>query len=80
MVLKIIFNNFIILMLSYMTLTMIYGYMAINLSSEWVGEVGNSIFNISFVWKFGMMSCIYAVALGVAERVFKWVKGKRGKK
>lgn len=78
MILKIIFNNFIILILSYLVLTMIYGYMAVNLSSEYIEGVGNSIFNISFVWKFGMMSCAFAVVLAVVMRVIK--KFKRGHK
>lgn len=80
MILKIIFNNFVILMLSYMVLTMIYGYMSVNLSSVYVEGVGNSIFNISFVWKFGLMSCVFAVALAMAERVFNIIKRKRSQK
>ena len=39
MVLKIIFNNFLILVLSYFVLTLIYGYMAVNLSSEYIEGV-----------------------------------------
>ena len=77
MVLKIIFNNFVILMLSYMALTMMYGYMAVNLSSEYIEGVGNSIFNISFVWKYGVMSCTFAVLLAIMERVFEKCKSKR---
>jgi len=80
MILKILFNNFVILMLSYMVLTMIYGYMAVNLSGEYIDGVGNSIFNISFVWKFGMMSCGFAVVLAMAKRVFEKFKSKRGQK
>lgn len=76
MILKLIFNNFVILMLSYMTLTMIYGYMAVNLSSTYVDGVGNSIFNVSFVWKYGMLSCALAVVLSVGKKVF----GKMTKK
>ena len=80
MVLKIIFNNFLILVLSYFVLTLIYGYMAVNLSSEYIEGVGNSIFNISFVWKYGVMSCAFAVVLAIAERIFEKCKNKRIKK
>ena len=76
MILKILFNNFVILMLSYMTLTMIYGYMAVNLSSEYIEGVGNSIFNISFVWKYGIMSCGFAVMLATIKKLFKKYKGR----
>lgn len=80
MILKLIFYNFVILMLSYMVLTMIYGYMAVNLSSTYVEGVGNSIFNISFVWKFGMLSCAFAVVLGAAKRVWNRHRAKRSSK
>lgn len=80
MVLKLIFYNFIILMLSYFVLTMMYGYMAVNLSSVYVEGVGNSIFNISFVWKFGMLSCAFAVVLGVGKRMWSKLKAKRSGK
>ena len=80
MILKLIFNNFIILMLSYMVLTMIYGYMAVNLSSVYVEGVGNSIFNISFVWKFGMLSCAFAVVLSLGKRMWKKFMAKRSAK
>ena len=71
MVLKIIFYNSVVLILSYMLLTIIYGYMAINLSSEYIEGVGNSIFNISFVWKYGVMSNAFAVMLAIIMRVLK---------
>lgn len=77
MLLKLIFNNFVILMLSYMVLTMMYGYMAVNLSGEYVEGVGNSIFNISFVWKYGMLSCGIAVALHVVKRIWTKITSKR---
>lgn len=77
MVMKVIFYNFVIMMLSYMLLTMRYGYMAINLSSVYIDGVGNSIFNISFVWKYGMMSCAFAVILAMIKRVIKKMTGKR---
>lgn len=80
MVLKLIFYNFIILMLSYFVLTLIYGYMAVNLSDVYVEGVGNSIFNISFVWKFGMMSCAFAVILGVGARLWNKRLEKRSGK
>lgn len=80
MVLKLIFYNFIILMLSYFVLTLIYGYMAVNLSSVYVEGVGNSIFNISFVWKFGMMSCAFAAVLGLGLRVWNKIMAKRSRK
>lgn len=80
MILKLIFYNFIILMLSYFVLTMMYGYMAVNLSSVYVEGVGNSIFNISFVWKFGMMSCAFAVILGVGIRIWNKIMAKRSGK
>lgn len=80
MVMKVIFYNFVIMMLSYMLLTMIYGYMAVNLSSVYVEGVGNSIFNISFVWKYGMMSCAFAVVLAIAKRIVQKIIGKRSQK
>lgn len=80
MLLKLIFYNFIILMLSYMVLTMIYGYMAVNLSAVFVEGVGNSIFNISFVWKFGMLSCAFAVIMGLGIRWYNKIKNKRSRK
>lgn len=80
MVMKVLFYNFVIMMLSYMLLTMIYGYMAVNLSSVYVEGVGNSIFNISFVWKYGMMSCGFAVVLAVAKRVVEKIIRKRSQK
>lgn len=80
MILKLLFNNFVILMLSYMVLTIIYGYMAVNLSSVYVEGVGNSIFNISFVWKFGMLSCAFAVVLGLGKRIGKKLMAKRSTK
>jgi len=80
MVLKLIFYNLVILMLSYFTLTRIYGYMAVNLSSTHIEGVGNSIFNISFVWKFGAMSCAFAVILGLGMRGWKSIVAKRSRK
>lgn len=80
MILKLILYNFMILMLSYMVLTMIYGYMAVNLSSVYVEGVGNSIFNISFVWKFGMLSCAFAVVLSLGKRMGKKFMEKRSSK
>lgn len=80
MVLKLIFYNFVILMLSYMVLTMIYGYMAVNLSAVFIEGVGNSIFNISFVWKYGMLSCVFAVILGMGIRLYNKIKNKRSHK
>lgn len=79
-VLKLIFYNFIILILSYFVLTLIYGYMAVNLSSVYIDGVGNSIFNISFVWKFGVMSSAFAVVLGLGSRLYKKNKFKRNRK
>ena len=80
MVLKIIFNNFVILMMSYMALTMMYGYMAVNLSAEYIEGVGNSIFNISFVWKYGVMSCAFAVMLTIIKKVYHKCRNKRNKR
>ena len=80
MVLKVIFNNFVILMLSYMLLTMIYGYMAVNLSAVYVEGVGNSIFNISFVWKYGMVSCAFAVILSIVKRIIGKIIRKKSQK
>lgn len=80
MILKLIFNNFVILMLSYMILTMIYGYMAVNLSSTYVEGVGNSIFNVSFVWKYGMLSCALAVVLSVGKKIFRKIFKRRSHK
>ena len=79
-VLKLIFYNFIILILSYFVLTLIYGYMAVNLSSVYIDGVGNSIFNISFVWKFGVMSCAFAVVLGLSSRLHNKIKSKRNRR
>lgn len=80
LILKLIFYNFVINMLSYMVLTMIYGYMAVNLSGTFIEGVGNSIFNISFVWKYGMLSCAFAVVLGAGIRFFNKIKDKRKSK
>lgn len=80
MVMQVLFNSFVIMMLSYMLLTMIYGYMAVNLSSVYVEGVGNSIFNISFVWKYGMMSCAFAVALAMIKRAIEKIIRKRNQK
>lgn len=71
MILTLVFDSFVILMLSYFTLTCIYGYMAVNLSGVFMEGVGNSIFNISFVWKFGVMSCAFAVVLSGGKRLWK---------
>ena len=80
MLLKLVFYNFMILLLSYFALTCIYGYLAVNLSDVLIEGVGNSIFNVSFVWKFGAMSCAFAVVLGIGMRVMKRVMAKRSHK
>lgn len=80
MLLNLIFDSFVVLMLSYFTLTMIYGYMAVNLSAVFIEGVGNSIFNISFVWKFGVMSCAYAIAITLGKKLFKKFMAKRSRK
>lgn len=80
LILKLIVYNFVILMLSYFVLTLIYGYMAVNLSSTHIEGVGNSIFNISFVWKFGAMSSAFAVVLGLGMRVLNRIMAKRSRK
>lgn len=80
MVLKLVFYNFIILLLSYFALTCMYGYLAVNLSDVLIEGVGNSIFNVSFVWKFGAMSCAFAVVLGIGMRFLKKYMAKRSHK
>jgi len=80
MLLNLIFDSFVVLMLSYLTLTLIYGYMAVNLSAVFIEGVGNSIFNISFVWKFGMLSCGYAAAISLGKRLWKRFMKKRSRK
>lgn len=80
MILNLIFDSFVILMLSYLTLTLIYGYMSVNLSAVYIEGVGNSIFNISFVWKFGMLSSAFAVVIALGKKLLKKVIAKRSRK
>ncbi len=79
MLLQVIFDNLIIILLSYLTLNMMYGDIMFNLSAVYVDGLWNGIFRVDLVWKYGLLSCVTAVFLGLAKRVFSglWTKRKR---
>ena len=62
-------NNYLIVTVMYLALNTIYDDKQLSFSAEKIDKIWNSIYEISFVAKYSVITAILAVALGLLERI-----------
>lgn len=70
---KWIVNNFVILTLSYCILFLAYGKIDIAFASLLTDHFWNTIYDVNFVAKYGAMTLLLAIMLGVFEKLLSKV-------
>ncbi len=70
----------VLLVLSYLTFYLIYGKTLISFSTTYIEGLDKSIWSVSFVWKYGLMSAVYAVVWAEIKIFIRRIwRSRRGK-
>ncbi len=71
--LTILLDDLLILVAAYFLLYQIYGRIEVSFSSQYIERIVTSLYSVSFVWKYGAVSCLCAAGLAMAKLLLsKW--------
>ncbi len=77
--LTVLADSLVILIAAYAVSSFLYGNQPVSFSSEYIPEMEKSIYRLSFVWKYGMLSSAIGVGLAVGKLCLCTLKRRRRK-